>query len=267
VYGEDGYLESVTDHVGPFVYMDDSLAYCIVDEGRILFDGSDYRYEYHLKDHLGNVRVCFADSAGVPVVTQENHYYPFGLAINGLSYDRPEGTEEQNPYRYNGKPFHPENGLNWYNYGARFYDPQVGRWWSVDPMAENNVNVSPYDFVGGNPISRVDLFGLDWYKDENTGATLWVDSQDETYDKDGITYTNIGNTYNTEIGGVWFNFYQNYHVKSTDEKVDVQEMVYNDPQLFRTLFNTLDEKYASELFYDSYAYSINQAGKFWEEWL
>jgi len=180
VYGEGGYLESVTDYAGSFVYIDDSLAYCTMDLGRILFDGTDYRYEYHLKDHLGNVRVCFVDSVGVPVVTQENHYYPFGLAISGLSYDRPEDFEEQNPYRYNGKPFQPENGLNWYNYGARFYDPQVGRWWSVDPAAESMKSWSPYNYTFDNPIRFIDPDGSvpDGYYNPS-GEYQWFDNESD----------------------------------------------------------------------------------------
>jgi uncharacterized protein RhaS with RHS repeats len=51
---------------------------------------------------------------------------------------------------------------DWYDYGARFYDPQLGRWHSVDPAVENNhFEWSPYTYVYNNPIMLIDPFGLD----------------------------------------------------------------------------------------------------------
>lgn len=76
------------------------------------------------------------------------------------------GTERNNAYLFNGKEFNDDMGLNWGvypvsygNYGARFYDPKIARWDSVDPLAEKYFSMSPYNYVGNNPIMRIDSDG------------------------------------------------------------------------------------------------------------
>ena len=80
---------------------------------------------------------------------------PLGCGLGGLSYQA--GTE--NRLRYNGKEFHQELGLGWYDYGARMYDPAVGRWNGVDALGEEGLEWSPYNFVYGNPLRFFDPDG------------------------------------------------------------------------------------------------------------
>jgi len=74
-------------------------------------------------------------------------YYPFGLKLR----ETVTGTPAR--YRFTGKELDDEGGLGWYYFGARYYDPLIGRWVSVDPAGEYP---SPYVYVGNNPLNAFD---------------------------------------------------------------------------------------------------------------
>jgi RHS repeat-associated protein len=113
------------------------------------------------------VRVTFTDKDknGIPEVQSENHYYPFGMPIGALSYTNNVPTlntiDFKNEYFYNGKEAEDDFGLGWLDYGARMYDPVIGRFWSIDPLAEWHFNFTPYNYCLNNPINFIDPFGLD----------------------------------------------------------------------------------------------------------
>ena len=121
------------------------------------------KFYYDLKDHLGNVRVVFTARAdNTPVFTQSNDYYPFGM---DYSKSLPVMGEDASPngytnkYLYNSKEEQEMPG-KWLDYGARFYDPQLGRWHSVDPLGEKMFSWSPYNFTINNPIRFIDPDGM-----------------------------------------------------------------------------------------------------------
>jgi hypothetical protein len=103
--------------------------------------------------------------------------------------------------------------VSWYDYGARFYDPQIGRFTTVDNKAENFPGITPYAYCANNPIVLVDLDGQAWKStmDENTGKQTgyeWI-PEEESYNEDGtlkaglyaqaIFFSDNG-TFNSESG-------------------------------------------------------------------
>jgi len=80
-------------------------------------------------------------------------------------------------FRFNGKEWDEETG-NYY-YGARYYDPKVSMWLSVDPLASNYPYVSPYNFVENNPLNLVDPTGMGPEGSENTTSTKTVETKIE----------------------------------------------------------------------------------------
>ena len=148
-----------TDYCGPFVYETvsgtRSLKYIITSEGRAVKNGSSWDYEYNLKDHLGNVRVVIhKNSSDVAEPIQERHYYPYGMEMSSLSTG-----SSSNKYLYNGKELQDGLNLDWYDYGARFYDPQIGRWSVIDGKAEKYASFTPYAYALNNPMIFIDPDG------------------------------------------------------------------------------------------------------------
>ena len=155
---EDNGTITKTDYCGPFVYETisgvRSLKYFVTSEGRAVKNGSSWEYEYNLKDHLGNTRTVIKNNSGVAQVIQERHYYPFGMEMSGLS----SGTGT-NKYLYNSKEHQNDFELDWYDYGARFYDPALGRFHTLDRFLEKYYNISGYVYVANNPMINIDFNG------------------------------------------------------------------------------------------------------------
>ncbi|HCT30743.1 MAG TPA: hypothetical protein DIW31_08400 [Bacteroidales bacterium] len=133
--------------------------YILHEEGMAVKSGGGFTYQYHLKDHLGNTRAVFGQNGAALDVKQVADYYAFGQRFE------PYNPEGDNKYLYNGKELQDDQiggeTLGWYDYGARFYDPAIARWMTIDPLAEKMRRFSPYVYCFNNPIRFIDPDGME----------------------------------------------------------------------------------------------------------
>jgi RHS repeat-associated protein len=116
------------------------------------------------------------------LIVQENHYDPWGMNLVGIE----KQGRPNHKFQYNGKEKQEELGLHWNDYGARFYDPQLGRWHVPDPLAENHYGLTPYNYVLNNPLSYMDPMGMDTV---NANTTQPIKQQDVIVLDNGTTVT------------------------------------------------------------------------------
>ncbi len=104
----------------------------------------------YIKDHQGSNRMV-VNSIGT--INQHNIYYTLG-GTTALS-----SGQEYQQYKYTDKEYDPMHGLNQYDFSARQYDPAIGRFTSIDPLAEKYYHLTPYSYCGGDPVNKVDPDG------------------------------------------------------------------------------------------------------------
>ncbi len=143
-----------------------------------------FAYVFVSNEHPTYVDLYFDDVTVThtpsPIVSSSD-YFAFGL--QHTTGER-TGVYEQR-HLYNGKELQDELSLGIYDYGARFYSPEVGRWWHVDPLTEKYFSWNPYNYTFNNPILFVD-------KDGRDGMVTVSGSGSKT---DPITYTIKANYY------------------------------------------------------------------------
>src|SRR5476649_1971546 len=147
-------VTTTTEYISGIQYKNSTTAVDFIqtEEGKAVNNSGSYDYNYYLGDNLGNTRVTFGTKTGTAVQYQRDDYYPFGYEISRSV------TSPKNEYLYNKKELQEE--FTEYDYGARFYDPVIARWNTVDPLAEKSRRFSSYTYCSDNPLNRIDPDGM-----------------------------------------------------------------------------------------------------------
>ena len=119
-------------------------------------------------------------------IVQVDDYYPFGA-----SFDQSAGRVLENKYLWSGKERQTDLGLNWDDFGARFYDPVLGRFHTQDRFADKYHPMTPYQYAANSPMNVIDINGDSlWIQINNNSKALYVDGS--VYNANGTTYTGKG---------------------------------------------------------------------------
>ena len=104
-----------------------------------------------MTDHLGSIR-ALRDHTGELIALRD--YYAFGM-----EWERPNAPATPARYYYNGKEKQEIGNTGLLDYGARFYNPDIGRWTTLDPLASKYYNISSYVYCANNSIKFGDPDG------------------------------------------------------------------------------------------------------------
>ena len=179
------------NYFGDFIFENGLLTKYLFDGGYASITNGQPTWHYYCQDHLGNIRAVVNHDGSVE---QRNHYYPFGAIYGDLAYN--DGLQK---YKYNGKELDRMHGLNFYDYGARQYDPLLGMFTQMDPLAEKYYGVNPYAYCGNSPIRFVDPDGKEiWisYYNENNELQRFKYEIGMTCEVDNTHAQNIVNNLN-----------------------------------------------------------------------
>jgi RHS repeat-associated core domain len=129
--------------------------------------------------------------------------------------------------------------LDWYDYGARFYEPEIGRWQTVDPMEQYN---SPYIYAGDNPMNMIDpsgMYSYDWntneYKDNDGNVVSWNEVQANNYTE---PQRNKMNKLPQFIEQSITNTYEDKNCTNTLQEVTTEKSASYDGKILVILVNT-----------------------------
>ena len=139
---------------------------------------SPTRWNYYITDHLGSTRMVVSSNDSI---RETINYYPFGSEMR-MESPAQLNDDTKHPFRFTGKELDKLNGLNMYDFGARWYDVAgVPMWTSIDPLAEKYYYVTPYSYCAGNPVMLVDLEGKEPTEDEaaRIAAHVYGDKKDD----------------------------------------------------------------------------------------
>lgn len=168
-----------------------------------------YVYIYLSNEETSPVDVFFDDfkvtQVKSPVVQMED-YYPFGLTFN--SYKRENSVA--NDYKYNGKEEQTALGLGWFDYGARMYQPELGRFGTIDKFADRFARYSPYNYATNNPVLFTDPDGNYPVNIVNANGVLTRSFMHLINTVLGVSYNTLADTRIRYDRDVWYHPHENF---------------------------------------------------------
>jgi RHS repeat-associated protein len=228
----EGTVTTNTNYLAGFQYKNNVLEFFPTAEGYVKNTSGVLSYVFQYKDHLGNVRLSYAKNPTTQVleIIEENNYYPFGLKHKGYN----DYIPNTNKYKFQGQERQDELSLNWDSFKWRNYDYSIGRFMSIDPLAEKYYHNSPYAFSENRVIDAFELEGLE--------AVQVKDSQSRCVDVT-VSVKPVNNTVNypvtnEQIGTAMNNFQsqaQRTYSGVTPDGTQVNVNIVIDPQATLTV--------------------------------
>lgn len=208
----NGGTVTTTQYAGGYVYEQVNanpmaLQFFGTSEGYVAVNAGNYTYIYQYKDQVGNVRLSYGKNPGTGTVqiVEENNYYPFGVRHAGSNIGvNPLGNGVANKFKYNGQESETTLGLNVTEMTFRQYDAAIGRFYNIDPLAEQAYGWTPFRFGYNNPVSFRDPLGL---KEAYSSQILPVWAQfmmDATPENGAVFWENVLNNYGGGVSGYLF---------------------------------------------------------------
>ena len=220
-----GASETYRDYAGEFIYENGSLKKILFDGGYVDMIGDSPVYMFFIKDHLGSVRAVVSETGEVQ---QTNDYYPYGDLFSTAETADSNG----NRYRFTGKELGDETGL--YDFSARFLQTGLGRFTTIDPLAEKYPNISPYAYCNGNPVRYIDPNGMDIYVFDN-GTYSHVIKEDDEHRIANITYDSKGNAKTS-----YYKFADPINDPSGIDSGELSQLQFVDQQTIIEMLNNQD---------------------------
>lgn len=154
---------TVTEYAGNYIYENDALQFFNQPEGYVTPDGNGWRYVYQYLDHLGDIRLSYTEAPGGGLeIVEDNAYYPFGLKMRGINGNvSPLGNSTAEKWKFQGQELTEDFDLDVYEFKYRMHDPAIGRFWQIDPLAEDYVYNGTYNFSENRVIDSAELEGLE----------------------------------------------------------------------------------------------------------
>ena len=220
VYDADGSLLSKRDYIGQFEFVADTLERTLLPEGYIT--AADSTFHAYIPDYQGNIVGVY--NSATNTLEQFTDYYPYGLPHASAT------APTANRRKYGAKELLTANGLNLYDFAARWHNPAFPAFTTPDPLAESYYPTSPYAYCSGDPVNLVDPTGMGtfWHNGKVIGS--------DGIDNDKIYVIRDANTLESSLnGGVskdkvksTVNFIKQHNKSNTQEEIASAQWVYDN---------------------------------------